>query len=82
MPFRTVFGLEGNPLEFIQFEGDKSIPCLLCKTEIVEGIAVIHENGNEVVFCHSCFAFLQEGFDSIKARQLAIRTKENQGVRT
>ncbi len=82
MAFCTVFGLEGNPLEFVQFEGDKLIPCLLCKEKTVEGIAIVHKNGNQLVFCHSCFTFLQEGFDSIKARQLAAHAKDNEEVKT
>lgn len=82
MALRTVFGLEGNPLEFVQFEGDKLIPCLLCKEGTTEGIAIAHENGNQPVFCHSCFGFLQEGFDFIKTRQIAAHAKDNEEVST
>lgn len=82
MVLRTIFDLEGNPLEFVQFEGDKLIPCVLCTKKIAEGVAIAHENGNKPVFCHSCFGFLQEGFDSIKEQQLSAHAKDNEEVTT
>lgn len=82
MALRTVFGLEGNPLEFVQYESSTAYPCALCMDSTTEGISIAHKNGDEQTFCHSCFGFLQEGFDSIKERQLATHAKKNGEVPT
>ncbi|MFX0172735.1 MAG: hypothetical protein ACFE9L_12530 [Candidatus Hodarchaeota archaeon] len=69
MALRTVFGLEGNPLEITQFEGFEECACILCETSIKDGILVEHCEGRQVVFCVPCFDFLREGCDSIRVRQ-------------
>lgn len=69
MALRTVFGLEGNPLEITQFEGFDGCRCNLCEKSITGGISVEHSEGQKLVFCLPCFDFLKEGFDSIKGRE-------------
>ena len=82
MAFRTIFGLEGNPLEFVQFEGPNSYDCSLCNISTQEGFSIVYPEKKVLAFCHSCFGFLQEGFDSIKERQLAAHARENEEVGT
>ncbi|MFX0172086.1 MAG: hypothetical protein ACFE9L_09210 [Candidatus Hodarchaeota archaeon] len=80
MALRTIFGLEGNPLEITQFEGFDECKCNLCVTSIKDGILVEHNEGQKVVFCLPCFDFLREGCDSIRVRQSKSHSVEEVGV--
>ncbi|PWI49524.1 hypothetical protein CEE45_01655 [Candidatus Heimdallarchaeota archaeon B3_Heim] len=68
MPLRTVFGLEGNPLEIIQFEGFEC-NCSFCQDSITEGVVIRYNEQQKIILCLPCFDFLQEGFDSIRVGQ-------------